>query len=71
MTPRVPRAGRPPKYGPEIVAEALRRIARGEPQARVARELGLHVQTVQSWRDKAGRAEGGRVPDSYRGLLDS
>jgi transposase-like protein len=62
--------GRPPKYGPAIVAEALRRIAQGESLNRVARELKIHAQTIQSWREKARRAEG-RVPDSFRGLLES
>jgi transposase len=50
-----------PPYPPEFRAEAVR-LARtsGKPQAQIARDLGITVETLRLWRKQAELDEGKR-----------
>lgn len=48
---------RPKRYSPEFKEEALRLVASGTVTlTQVARELGIHVETLRLWRRQAGPA---------------
>lgn len=44
-------AGRPSEYTPEIAEEILDRLADGQSQAQISRELGIARKTIRYWRD--------------------
>lgn len=50
-----------PPYPPEFRAEAVRLArTRGKPQAQIARDLGVTVETLRLWRKQADLDEGKR-----------
>lgn len=50
------------KFTAEFKAEAVRLlVASGKPAAQIARELGVHEQTLGLWKQKAGGLTGGRL----------
>lgn len=58
MTRKTPQ--RPKRYSPEFRHEALRLVASGTvPITQIARELGVHVETLRLWRRQARAAPTG------------
>jgi transposase len=58
---------RPSKYTDEFRREAVRLLETGKPLKQVARDLGISVESLRSWRDRLGKAaqaaaRRGRVP---------
>ena len=48
-----------PAYSADFRREALRLVEAGEkPIAQIARELGIHHETLRGWRKRARRARG-------------
>lgn len=41
-----------PKYSNEFKEEAVKRIIMGEPAAKVARDLGVNVNSIYTWKSR-------------------
>jgi transposase InsO family protein/transposase-like protein len=59
--------GRPSRYTEEFRREAVRLLESGKPLKQVARDLGISVESLRSWRDRIGKAaqasaRRGRIP---------
>lgn len=55
------------RYTEEFKREAVRLLEDGKPLKRVARDLGISVESLRSWRDRIGKAgqasaRRGRIP---------
>lgn len=63
-------SGKRRTFSPEFKQEAVRLVASGAaPISQIARELGVHVETLRLWRRQAGPARGsGPVPSPVTGL---
>lgn len=58
------------RFTPEFKAEAVRlAVSSGKPLAQIARELGIHEQTLGRWRQQAGGV-GGTKGMSHRFAQD-
>ena len=54
--------GRPFTYGEDFRREAVRLAESGtKPLAQIARELGIHLETLRGWRRRARAEQNGKI----------
>ena len=47
--------GRPSRYSDEFQREAVRLVETGKPLKQIARDLGISVDTLRTWRQRLGK----------------
>jgi transposase len=54
------------QYEPEFKAEAVRLVGQGRPVAEIARNLGIHVNTLHTWVRELPAADGTKRSRPHR-----